>query len=115
MLGAMMGSPVVVVPALADAPETARATVYVFANGVQPDGPRGPMGFQPDVFDSAPGDAGYSPLRGLAIVTWADADRAEVLRSAEEVEAAVSDGRLTVERPGVVVNMPLLSWPGGER
>lgn len=69
MLGAMMASPVVVVPTLADAPESARATVYVFANGVQPDGPRGPMGFQLDVFDSAPGDAGYSPLRGLAVVT----------------------------------------------
>lgn len=115
MLGGMMGSPVIVVPALADTPESARATVYVFANGVQPDGPRGPMGFQPDVFDSAPGDSGYSPLRSLVVVTWADADGASVVRSAEEVEAAIADGRLTVERQGVVVNMPFLSWPGGER
>jgi len=73
------------------------------------------VGFQLDVFTSAPGDADYSPLRTLTIATWADADDASVLRSAEEVEAAIADGRLAVERPGVVLNMPFLSWPGGER
>jgi len=104
-----------VVPALADVPESALANVYVFTNGVQPNGARGPMGFQPDVFDSAPGDEGYSPLRALNLVTWQAEAAAEVLRSAEEVEAAIDDGRLTVEQPGVVVNMPFLTWPGGER
>ena len=115
LLVGMMDSPVPVVPALADVPESALANVYVFTNGVQPDGPRGPMGFQSDVFDSAPGDEGYSPLRALNLVTWQDEAVAEVLRSAEEVQAAIDDGRLTVEQPGVVVNMPFLTWPGGER
>jgi hypothetical protein len=115
ILTGMMGSPVLVVPRLADVPDSALATVYVFANGVQPDGPRGPFGFQPDVFDSAPGDAAYTPLRALTLVSWRDKAAAEVLRSAEEVEAAIDDGRLTVERPRVVVNMPFLNWPGGER
>lgn len=115
MLTGMMGSPVIVVPGLADVPDTALGTVYVFTNGVRPDGPRGPFGFQPDVFDSAPGDEGYSPLRALNLVRWRDESVAEVLRSAEQVEAAVDDGRLAVERPGVVVNMPFLSWPGGNR
>jgi len=110
-----MGSPVLVVPSLADVPESALATVYVFTNGVQPDGARGPFGFQPDVFDSAPGDEGYSPLRALYLVTWRKESATEVLRSAEEVQAAIDAGRLTVERPGVVVNMPFLSWPGGHR
>lgn len=115
LLVGMMDSPVPVVPALADVPESALANVYVFTNGVQPNGARGPMGFQPDVFDSAPGDDGYSPLRALNLVTWQDEAVAEVLRSAEEVQAAIDDGRLTVEQPGVVVNMPFLTWPGGER
>ncbi|MEX1277786.1 MAG: hypothetical protein WEI16_01890, partial [Chloroflexota bacterium] len=115
MLSGMMGSPVLVVPSLADVPESALGTVYVFTNGDQPDGPRGPFGFQPDVFDSAPGDADYSPLRSVHLVSWRDEGAAEVLRSAEEVEKAIGDGRLTVEEPGVVVNMPFLAWPGGER
>lgn len=115
MLTGMMGSPVIVVPRLADVPDSALGTVYVFTNGVRPDGPRGPLGFQPDVFDSAPGDRGYSPLRALNLVTWRDEAQATVLRSATDVEAAIADGRLSVERPGVVVNMPFLSWPGGQR
>lgn len=115
MLTGMMGSPVLVVPSLADVPESALATVYVFTNGVQPEGPRGPFGFQPDVFDSAPGDDAYTPLRRVTLLTWRDEGQARVLRSAEEVEAAISDGRLNVEEPGVVVNMPFLTWPGGER
>ena len=115
MLTGMMGSPVIVVPPLAEVPDAALSTVYVFTNGVRPDGPRGPFGFQPDVFDSAPGDEGYSPLRALNLVTWRDEAAAEVLRSAEQAEAAIDDGRLAVERPGVVVNMPFLTWPGGKR
>jgi len=49
------------------------------------------------------------------MVTWTDPGQASVLRSAEEVRAAIDDGRLTVEQPGVVVNSPFLTWPGGER
>lgn len=115
MLTRMMASPVIVVPSLADVPASALGSVYVFTNGIEPDGPRGPFGFQPDVFDSAPGDEDYSPLRTLNLVTWQDEGAAEVLRSADDVRAAIDDGRVTVEQPGVVVNMPLLTWPGGER
>lgn len=115
MLIGMMGSPVIVVPELADVPEAVLGTVYVFTDGIRPDGPRGPFGFQPDVFDSAPGDMDYSPLRALNLVTWRDDTSATVLRSAQAVNDAIADGRLMVERPGVVVNMPFLRWPGGER
>jgi hypothetical protein len=115
MLTGMMGSPVLLVPPLAEVPASVLGTVYVFTNGVQPDGPRGPFGFQPDVFDSAPGDEGYSPLRAISLVAWADPADASVFRSADEVEAAIADGRLSLEEPGVVVNMPFLRWPGGER
>ncbi len=112
----MMGSPVVTVPALARTPEEALGPVYVFTNGVKPDGPRGPLGFQPDVFDTAPGDPGYTPLRQLVKVTWADdAQQPQVLTSAEEIEQAIDAGKLKEQRTDVVVNAPLLTWPGGGR
>lgn len=112
MLTEMMGSRVLVVPSLADAPESMLANVYVFANGIEGDGP---LGFQPDVFDRPPGTDGYSPLRTLNRVTWVDDAEARELRSVAEVLDAQADGDVTIERPGVVVNMPLVTWPGGER
>ena len=116
LLTGMMGSPVLVVEALADVPEQARGTVYVFTNGLVPDDtPAGPLGFQPDVFDSVPGDATYSPLREIVMVTWQDEDDARLLTTTAEVEAAGADGTVTLERSGVVVNAPLLTWPGGSR
>lgn len=112
LLTQMMGSPVLVVPALAKAPESMLATVYVFKNGVRGDGP---FGFQPDVFDRPPGTNGYSPLRALSLVTWKNEEAARELKSVAEVKDAASKGEVTIEKPGVVVNMPLLTWPGGRR
>lgn len=112
----MMRSPVLLVPALAQTPESARAIVYVFANGISPRGAQGPFGYQPDVFDAPPGAPGYSPLREVHLVAWSDPAIARVLRSAAEVQQAEARGEVTIERPGAVVNMPFLTWPGrGER
>ncbi len=112
----MMGSPVLVVTSLADVPGSARGTVYVFANGEVPTNtPTGPMGFQPDVFDSAPGDPTYRPLREIVQVTWVDERQALVLTSAGQIRAAEDAGDVTLKRTGVVVNMPFLTWPGGQR
>lgn len=108
----MMRSPVLVVPSLAQAPESMLATVYVFKNGVKGGGP---LGFQPDVFDRPPGTDGYRPLRALNLVTWKTEQSARELKSAAEVKAAEAKGEVTIERPGVVVNMPMLTWPGGHR
>lgn len=115
LLTDMMDSPVPVVAELADVPESLLANVYVFTNGVQPEEARGPMGFQADVFDSAPGDDDYSPLRALNLVTWADDAEPRLLNSAADVEVAEQNGEIAVERPGVVVNMPFVTWPGGRR
>lgn len=112
MLTMMMGPQVVVVPSLAQAPESALAGVYVFTNGLKGGGP---FGFQADVFDSVPGDQGYSPLRAVILVTWKDGVAARELRSVDEIKAAESRGELTTKRLGAVVNMPMLSWPGGHR
>lgn len=112
LLTRMMKSPVLVVPQLAQAPEGVLATVYVFKNGVKGGGP---FGFQPDVFEKPPGVQGYSPLRALHLVTWKNEQSARLLKSAAEVKEAEAKGEVTIERPGVVVNMPMLTWPGGRR
>lgn len=112
-LTAMMQSPVLVVPELAEVPEAALAKVYVFTNGIQPRGNRGPLEYQPDVFDAPPGTPEYRPLRAVNLVTWAEPEAARLLRSAAEIQQAEAAGDLTIERPGVVVNMPFLTWPGG--
>ena len=112
MLTAMMGPQVVLVSRLAETPASLLAEVYVFTNGVQGNGP---FGFQPDVFDAVPGDEGYSPLRAINLVAWQENVPAQELRSAEEVKAAESRGEVAIVRPGIVVNMPILSWPGGHR
>jgi len=114
----MMGSsPVIYVDSLSEVPIGATASVYVFTNGVEPDdmAAMGPFGFQPDVFDSVPGDEGYSPLRRVTTVAWVDPAGATSLTSLAAVEAAEQEGLVTFEQTGIVVNMPLLRWPTGER
>lgn len=113
LLTKMMGSPVLFVPTLKQAPESMVAPVYVFKNGVKKG--EGPFKFQSDVFDRSPGTNGYSPLRAVHIVTWKDERIARELKSAAEVKDAESKGEVTIERPGIVVNMPMLTWPGGRR
>ncbi len=112
LLTDMMASPVLVVPELEQVPENALAGVYVFTNGVKGDGP---FNFQPDVFDSAPGDEDYSPLRRLYLVSWKDEADARVLKSMREVREAREKGLITIERQDVVINEPLLTWPVGHR
>ncbi len=112
LLTEMMKSPVLVVPALAQAPATMLANVYVFTNGVRGGGP---FKFQPDVFDNPPGSEGYRPLRAIHLVKWENERAARVLKSADEVRAAEKAGEIVIERPGVVANMPLVTWPGGSR
>ena len=112
MLTRMMGSPVLLVSELSQAPSSTLANVYVFTNGVS--GP-GPLGFQADVFDNPPGTSGYRPLRSLVQVTWRSGANARLLKSAAEVRSAESNGEMTLARPGVVINMPMMTWPGGQR
>ena len=108
----MMKSPVVLVPSLANVPAESLANVYVFTNGLAG---TGPFGFQADVFDNPPGTDGYSPLRSLNLITWTDETKARELTSAADVLAAEAAGELTIEQPGVVINMPFVVWDGGKR
>ena len=112
LLTKMKGSPVLVVPSLAQAPKEMLAEVYVFKNGVKGGGP---LEFQPDVFDHAPGTEGYRPLRRLNLVSWNKPQAAREFKTAAEVKDALAKGEISVEQPGVVINMPLLTWPNGHR
>lgn len=69
----------------------------------------------PAVFAYVPSDATYTPLREIVMVTWQDEADARLLTSTEEVEAAGADGLVTLKPSGVVVNAPVLTWPGGQR
>ncbi len=112
LLTNMMGSPVLVVPELEQVPEEALAKVYVFTNGIKGDGP---LGFQPDVFDSAPGDENYSPLRKLYLVTWKDESEAREIKTLQGIIEARESGKIEIEPQETVVNEPFLTWPGGQR
>ncbi|MGI8547627.1 MAG: DUF7482 domain-containing protein [Gemmatimonadaceae bacterium] len=111
-LTAMTHSPVLVVPSLAQMPASMLANVYAFSNGLKG---TGPLGGQPDVFDNPPGTPGYTPLRALNVIAWKPGVSARELRSAAEVLTAEQKGELTITKPGVVINMPLITWPGGRR
>jgi len=108
----MMESPVMLVPSLANVPDESLANVYVFTNGIEG---MGPFGFQSDVFDNPPGTPGYTPLRRLNVVTWVDASNARELTHVDDVLAAEAAGEVTIELPGVVINMPFVVWDGGQR
>jgi hypothetical protein len=108
----MMGTDVITVPSLGEIPPELLGSVYVFTNGVEG---MGPLGFQPDVFDSVPGVEGYTPLRAIYLVTWQEGVEARELTSVDAILAAEEAGEVAIEAPGVVVNMPILVWPDGQR
>ncbi len=108
----MMKSPVLYVPSLALVPEEALAKVFVFENGLKG---KGPLGFQPDVFNNPPGTDGYSPLRQIILTQWVEGFKAVELKSEAEINQAEIDGKITTTISGVVVNMPFIVWDGGKR
>ncbi|MDX2076751.1 MAG: hypothetical protein SFZ02_09995 [bacterium] len=108
----MMGTDVIVVPSLAEIPEELLGNVFVFTNGVEG---MGPLGYQPDVFDTVPGDELYTPLRAINLVTWQENVESRELMSVSDILTAEENGEVIIERPGVVVNMPILVWGDEQR
>jgi hypothetical protein len=109
-LSELTGFRVVYTPALKNTPVDALAKIYEFTNGVS--GP-GPLGFQPNVADSQPGDPEYSPAWVVQHVTWADESIARELTSEDEIMEALASDQLTIEETGVIVNCPFIQWEGG--
>jgi hypothetical protein len=108
----MMKSPVLLVTSLAEAPESMLANVYVFENGLKG---KGPLGYQPDVFDKPAGKEGYSPLRQIILVKWQDESKVREIKSASDILLAAASSELSTQKTGIVVNMPFMVWQGGQR
>jgi hypothetical protein len=92
-------------PSLANTSEPSRQQGYVFTNGIKGEGP---SGFQLPVASAAPGDEGYSPLFEINYVKWNDESNARVLKAADEVTEAQSNGELTITRSNIVINSPFV-------
>ena len=75
--------------------------IYLFDEGASDQRP---------VISWTPNDAGFTPLFRVHRVRASD----EVLDSVEAIRAAVDAGRIEVEDTDVIVNYPLVKWPGGE-
>src|SRR5215469_2169103 len=97
-------------PALKNAPPQSLANIYVFRNGIK--GP-GPLGFQPNVADSEPGDPGYSPLWRINNVEWKQGVSPKELKSETDILSAQKNGELAISSSDVVVNCPFVQWHGG--
>ncbi len=88
---------------------------YVFTNGVEQEGVEpwggGPLGYQIDIFESVPGDEGYTPLRNPHLVTWTESATPRILKSVAELLEAEQSGELTIRPTDVIVNAPVVRWP----
>ncbi|MCH8915908.1 MAG: hypothetical protein IIA82_08720 [Thaumarchaeota archaeon] len=99
-------------PPLANTPEAALSTTYIFSNGVQGDGV---LGFQGEVFTSTPAQPEvYSALTSNIQVTWNDGQRPTVLDSEEAILNAENQRKITLTELDVVINMPQIVWPEGQ-
>jgi hypothetical protein len=97
-------------PALKNAPPQSLGNIYVFGNGIKGSGP---LGFQPNVADSQPGDPAYSPLWRINVVDWKQGTSQRELKSEADILSAQKSGELTVTPSDAVVNCPFVQWHGG--
>jgi len=94
------------------------AKFYVFTNGIDHAGEQpwggGPFGFQIDIFEAVPGDETYTSLKSPYLVTWNEGARPRILKSVETLIQAEAAGDLAIKEAGVIVNTPVVRWPGGK-
>jgi len=112
MMSKMINFPTLHVPELKNIPEDQMGRVYVFTNGVPGSEPYGggPFMFQIDVFDSIPGQKEYSQFRIPYLVTWNNDTKPRILNSESVILKAESDGKVTIEKSSLVVNVPMITW-----
>ena len=99
-------------PPLANAPEVALSTTYIFTNGLEGEGI---FGFQGEVITSTPAQPEeYSALTSLRQVTWNEGSSPVILASEKTIFQYEREERVTLtELPGVL-DMPQIVWPGGQ-
>ncbi|MFB5633163.1 MAG: hypothetical protein ACE5Q9_07560 [Nitrosopumilus sp.] len=99
-------------PLLANAPDEALSTTYMFTNGISGDGVHN---FQGEVFTSTPAQQEtYSALTAHVHVTWAEDVTPRILDSEEMILEAEDAGEVTLSPVPVVLNMPQIVWPEGQ-
>ena len=89
---------------------SAAVDLYQFANGIAGSGP---LGFQPGIASSALGDAGYSPMWRIYIISWNDPADASLLETIGDIQAYLEEGLITASlaRPmdsDHIVNCPFI-------
>jgi hypothetical protein len=104
------GARVAYAPSLANTPLAALSNIYAFKNGIRGSGP---LGFQPNVADSEPGNPRYSPLWRIVLVQWKEGITSIELKSEQEITTALQEGKLVIEPTKMVVNCPFIRWEGG--
>jgi hypothetical protein len=75
------------------------APIWVVTNGTAD---------QANVVDTVPGDADYTPLWAVVMVTWKDGVTPRTLRSKADVDAALAAGEVTLMETDTVVNCPVV-------
>lgn len=112
MMTKMINFPTLHVSKLTSEEDTAK--VYVFTNGIPGSGRYGggPFMFQIDIFDSVPGEEGYSQFRVPYLVTWNDDAKPRILTSEKDLLQAEANGELTIQKTDNVVNAPIIVWTG---
>jgi hypothetical protein len=77
------------------------APIWTFTNGAAG---------QHNIIDVVPGEKSYTPLWQVIKVTWAAGKTPRVLKSADEVKKAETDGEVTLSTTSTVVNCPVLGF-----
>jgi hypothetical protein len=112
IITANQGWQVELAPFLANAPDAALSTTYMFTNGVEGGGVHG---YQGEVFTSTPAQRDvYSALTSHVHVTWSGDASPTVLDSEEAILNAADAGDVNLEELAVVLNMPQIVWPEGQ-
>ena len=89
---------------------SAAVDLFQFKNGIKGSGP---LGFQAGIAASAPGDANYSPMWRIFMISWDDPENASLLETISDINALKGDGLINVNiaRPmdsDHIVNCPFI-------
>lgn len=73
-----------------------------------------PLGFQPGIAAGAPGDANYSPMWRISVISWNDPDNASILENKADIDVYHKAGLISVglARPmdsDHIVNCPFIN------
>ena len=58
--------------------------LFQFKNGIKG---TGPLGFQPVIAGTSPGDANYSPIWKIYLVEWNDAKSSKILETKSDIDS----------------------------